>query len=101
MRSRNARFSGASWDCIGRCAVLVQYYREKIKAEAEGRTYVAPPPSKAAPSKPAGMTRNARSFGNSGWDDWGDEGSRPTKVSYFFSSQTRAFTLLTLTLSVS
>lgn len=27
------------------------------------------------------MTRNARSFGNSGWDDWGDEGSRPTKVS--------------------
>ena len=64
--------------------MLLQYYREKIKAEAEGRTYVAPPPSKAAPSKPAGMTRNARSFGNSGWDDWGDEGSRPTKVSYFF-----------------
>ncbi|CAL8466152.1 g5688 [Coccomyxa elongata] len=58
-----------------------EYYREKIKAEAEGRTYVAPPPSKAAPSKPAGMTRNARSFGNSGWDDWGDEGSRPTKSS--------------------
>ena len=31
------------------------------------------------------MTRNSRSFGNSGWDDWGDGGgagggSRPVKV---------------------
>lgn len=58
----------------------MQYYREKIKAEAEGRSYVAPPPSKTINVKAGGMTRNSRSFGNSGWDDWGDEGGRPTKV---------------------
>lgn len=68
---------------------MMQYFREKIKAEAEGRPYTPPPPSKAtsgAARPPAcGMTRNSRSFGNSGWDDWGDGGgagggSRPVKV---------------------
>ena len=57
----------------------MQYFREKIKAEAEGRPYTAPAPSKAtsgaarpAAAAASGMTRNSRSFGNSGWDDWGD-----------------------------
>ena len=68
---------------------MMQYFREKIRAEAEGRPYTPPPPSKAtsgAARPPAGgMTRNSRSFGNSGWDDWGDGGgagggSRPVKV---------------------
>jgi hypothetical protein len=72
---------GAAWvkDRHG----VVQFYREKIKAEAEGRAYVPPPPSKvtmATAAKTTGMTRNSRSFGNSGWDDWGDEGGRPAKV---------------------
>ena len=60
----------------------LQYFREKIKAEAEGRPYTAPAPSKATSgaARPAaaaagGMTRNSRSFGNSGWDDWGDGAS--------------------------
>ena len=70
----------------------MQYFREKIKAEAEGRPYTAPAPSKAssgagAARPPAGgMTRNSRSFGHSGWDDWGDgshgggPSGRPVKV---------------------
>ena len=67
----------------------LQYFREKIKAEAEGRPYTAPAPSKATSgsARPAaaagGMTRNSRSFGKSGWDDWGDGPSgagRPAKV---------------------
>lgn len=70
----------------------MQYFREKIKAEVEGRPYTAPAPSKAssgagAARPPAGgMTRNSRSFGQSGWDDWGDGGHgggggvRPVKV---------------------
>ena len=65
----------------------MQYFREKIKAEAEGRPYTPPPPSKAtsgaARPATANMTRNSRSFGNGGWDDWGDGGgggSRPAKV---------------------
>lgn len=56
-----------------------QYFRERIKAEAEGRPYTPPPPSKATSgaARPVaaaagGMTRNSRSFGNSAWDDWGD-----------------------------
>ena len=60
-----------------------QYYREKIKAEAEGRAYVAPPPSKAASfggAKSGGMTRNAKSFQEGGWDDWGDAGGKAAKV---------------------
>ena len=58
-----------------------QYYREKIRAEAEGRTYVAPPPSKAANwGKSGGMTRNSKSFQEGGWDDWGDAGSKAAKV---------------------
>lgn len=59
-----------------------QYYREKIRAEAEGRTYVAPPPSKAASfgSRSGGMTRNSKSFQEGGWDDWGDAGSKAAKV---------------------
>lgn len=71
---------------------MMQYFREKIKAEAEGRPYTPPPPSKAtsgaARPAAANMTRNSRSFGNSDWDDWGDGGgaggagggSRPVKV---------------------
>ncbi|CAK0786036.1 hypothetical protein CVIRNUC_009249 [Coccomyxa viridis] len=70
-----------------------EYFREKIKAEAEGRPYTAPAPSKAssgagAARPPAGgMTRNSRSFGHSGWDDWGDgsqgggPSGRPVKAS--------------------
>jgi hypothetical protein len=60
-----------------------QYYREKIKAETEGRPYVAPPPSKADTYKGrsgAGMTRNSKSFQDSSWDDWGEGGGRGAKV---------------------
>lgn len=66
----------------------VQYFREKIKAEVEGRPYTAPPPSKTTSGAAAGpgganMTRNSRSFGKNNWDDWGDGPSgagRPAKV---------------------
>lgn len=54
------------------------FYRDKIRAEAEGRPYTPPPPS--AVSKPvssSAIPRN-RSFPtakNDDWDDWGDSGS--------------------------
>jgi len=66
-----------------------QFYREKIKAEAEGRPYVAPPPSKVAPAPRASGSAAGRAGAGSrqgGWDDWGDErggggaGAAPMKV---------------------
>ena len=56
----------------------LQYYRDKIRAEIEGRTYVPPAPSASNNSLSragsAGSTRSARAAGNStndSWDDWG------------------------------
>jgi len=79
--------------CTGRPAdarrVRPQFYREKIKAEAEGRPYVAPPPSKVAPAPRASGSAAGRAGAGSrqgGWDDWGDErggggaGAAPMKV---------------------
>jgi ADP-ribosylation factor GTPase-activating protein 1 len=79
--------------CAGRSAdtrrVRPQFYREKIKAEAEGRPYVAPPPSKVAPAPRASASAAGRAGAGSrqgGWDDWGDErggggaGAAPMKV---------------------
>jgi len=69
--------------------VRPQFYREKIKAEAEGRPYVAPPPSKVAPAPRASGSAAGRAGAGSrqgGWDDWGDErggggaGAAPMKV---------------------
>ena len=70
--------------------LLLQYFREKIRAEAEGKSYSVPPPStsnagsRLPPS--GGMTaRNGssqslsgraaanRSNNNDDWDDWGDK----------------------------
>lgn len=68
---------------------MLQYYREKIKTEMEGRSYVAPPPSQA--NRANSMQRN-RSFsngsanGSSGakkdnWDDWGSSDMKVSLVS--------------------
>ena len=70
--------------------LLLQYFREKIRAEAEGKTYSVPPPSSSnAGSRlpPTGgmAARNGssqslsgrgaanRSSNNDDWDDWGDK----------------------------
>ena len=56
----------------------LQYYRDKIRAEIEGRTYVPPAPSASNNSLSragsAGSSRSTRVAGNSAndsWDDWG------------------------------
>ncbi|KAK9822815.1 hypothetical protein WJX81_003054, partial [Elliptochloris bilobata] len=56
-----------------------EIYREKIKAEAEGRPYAVPAPPKVASAPRASASASSRgSAGSSsrqgGWDDW-DEGS--------------------------
>lgn len=56
----------------------LQYYRDKIRAEIEGKTYVPPAPSASNNSLSragsAGSTRSARAApasANDSWDDWG------------------------------
>ena len=54
---------------------VVQIYREKIKAEAQGLPYAVPPPSKVAPAPRASASAGSRASSSSrqgGWDDWGE-----------------------------
>ncbi len=57
---------------------MLQFYRDKIRAEVEGRSYVPPAPSasNSSSSKPpasAGSrsTRAASNSNNDSWEDWG------------------------------
>lgn len=54
------------------------FYRDKVRAESEGRTYTPPPPTaNNRMAAVSAMPRN-RSFNtarNDDWDDWGDSGS--------------------------
>ncbi len=61
-----------------------EFYREKIRAECEGRSYTPPPPS-AVPSmaRPKSYAAGSSSRGSGGagadsWDDWGD--SKPAAM---------------------
>lgn len=51
-----------------------ELYREKIIAEAEGRRFVAPPPSKVAAKRPATAAKSTREVDEQ-WDDW-DNGKK-------------------------
>ena len=62
---------------------FVQIYREKLRAEVEGRPYTPPPPSSVKPvsrSGSSGSMSRSRSAGraaagnNDSWDEWGDGG---------------------------
>lgn len=67
-------------------AAALQYYREKLKAEASGGVYNPPPPGKAAARPPAGSkgrvhapgtrhnSNSMSSIGDDGWGDWGSSG---------------------------
>mmetsp|Transcript_7859 Transcript_7859/g.20200 ORF Transcript_7859/g.20200 Transcript_7859/m.20200 type:complete len:503 (-) Transcript_7859:252-1760(-) len=62
-----------------------EFYREKLRTEAGGGVYNAPPPSKAAAGRPpsakaGGKPVSARNgslagFSSDNWDDWGDGGA--------------------------
>jgi len=63
-------------------AVSVQIYREKLRAEVEGRPYTPPPPSSVKPvsrSGSSGSMSRSRSAGrvaagnDESWDEWGDK----------------------------
>ncbi|KAK9804403.1 hypothetical protein WJX72_011117 [[Myrmecia] bisecta] len=65
-----------------------EYYRDKIRAEVEGRTYVAPPPQAAASGRSSSLPRNSRSFGKKDdWDDWGDSGSTADRTGHMKGSR--------------
>ena len=57
---------------------MLQFYRDKIRAEVEGRSYVPPAPSasNSSSSKPPASAgsrsmRAASNSNNDSWDDWG------------------------------
>ena len=62
--------------------VCMQIYREKLRAEVEGRPYTPPPPSsvkQVSRSASSGNMSRSRSAGrvaggNDDWDEWGDAG---------------------------
>ena len=69
----------------------LQYYRDKIRAEIEGRTYVPPAPSLSnnssarPPVASAGSrTSRAASSSNDTWDDWGAKPNSNVKVPLSF-----------------
>lgn len=57
-----------------------EIYRNKLKAEVEGKPYTVPPPS-AVPSssavQPPSRNRSSNSLNNSRQDDWDDWGKKP------------------------
>ena len=62
---------------------FLQIYREKLRAEVEGRPYTPPPPSSVKPvsrSGSSGSMSRSRSAGrvaagnDDSWDEWGDGG---------------------------
>lgn len=60
-----------------------EYYRDKIRAEVEGRSYVPPAPSASnnISRPPAGAnSRTARTAGSSNNDSWDDWGAKPSGV---------------------
>ena len=68
----------------------LQYYRDKIRAEVEGRSYVPPAPSAANNSSlsrpPAGAnSRGVRVGGNSSNDSWDDWGAKPSTVKVYIA----------------
>ena len=73
-----------SFHCHPRCGDCAQIYREKLRAEVEGRPYTPPPPSAVKPVSRSGSSgsmsrsrsagRMAGGGGNDSWDEWGDGG---------------------------
>ena len=69
------------------CCCSWQIYRNKIRAEIEGRPFEIPPPSSiAAPAAAAAAPTRNRSYGSlprkDDWDDWGskDSAERPSQA---------------------
>ena len=77
------------WCLIGE-RLLLQYFREKIRAEAEGKSYSVPPPSTSnagsrlpptggmaarsgSSQSLSGRVAANKSNNNDDWDDWGDK----------------------------
>lgn len=63
----------------------IQFYRDKIRAEVEGRTYTAPAPSasNSSSSRPpvaSAGSRSARVASSSNNDTWDDWGAKPSNV---------------------
>ena len=64
---------------------MLQFYRDKIRAEVEGRSYTPPAPSASNSSSsrpPVASTagRSARVASNSNNDSWDDWGAKPSNV---------------------
>ncbi len=74
-------------DGVSSRGCLLQIYREKLRAEVEGRPYTPPPPSSVKPvsrSGSSGSMSRSRSAGrvaagnDDSWDEWGDGGKART-----------------------
>eukprot|EP00854_Cymbomonas_tetramitiformis_P018367 gene18367-21905_t len=54
-----------------------EFYREKLRAESEGRSWAAPKPTKPSSGRPPSRSssKSAVSSGGDDWDSWGDDKS--------------------------
>ena len=61
--------------------LVLQIYRDKLRAEVEGKPFTVPPPSQVSAQKPAGPSPSSRrnitnsSASDGDWGDWGDSGA--------------------------
>lgn len=67
-----------------------EFYREKLRAEVEGRSYNPPPPSAlTSMTRPKSFAASSNQ-GKNDWDDWGDSSSMQHSKSASALSSTRA-----------
>lgn len=59
--------------------VLMQIYRDKIRADVEGKPFVVPPPSEISKKSPSPSASRKNSLSTSRQnEDWGDWGDKPS-----------------------
>lgn len=54
-----------------------EFYREKLRADVDGRSYTPPPPSEVPSAIPRPRSYAGNRTSNKDWDDWGSDGPKP------------------------
>ena len=63
-----------------------EFYREKIRAEVDGKSYTPPAPSTVASSLPRPKSYAGTRTSNNDWDDWGADANSPGRPPHAASS---------------